>query len=130
MSLLDWLKTFAAIVLFVFFHYNNTHAMNCWRKWFLFLTWMVFLNLLTRTEAATETCSLKHKAVHEFRILAKFLKSTCEDFRFWEAADQQPATLLKTNLFRSIFQGFYLFFRNTYSKKHFWLAAFMYSTPV
>ena len=36
-----------------------------------------------------------YKAVHEFRILAKFFKNTCEDFKFWEAADLQSATLLK-----------------------------------
>ena len=38
---------------------QHTHAVSCWRIWFLFLTWMVSLSLFKRTEAATETCSLK-----------------------------------------------------------------------
>ena len=56
-SVPDWLKTFPAIVLFVFTH-THRHAVSCWRKWFLFLTWTVSLSLFRRTEAATETCSL------------------------------------------------------------------------
>ena len=64
-SVLDWLKTFPAIGLFVFnphthaHTHTHTHAVSCWRKWFLFLTWTVSLGLFMRTEAATETCSLK-----------------------------------------------------------------------
>ena len=37
--------------------HTHTHAVSCWRKWFLFLTWMVSLSLFIRTEAATETSS-------------------------------------------------------------------------
>ena len=37
----------------------HTHAVSCWRKWFLFLTWTVTLSLFMRSEAVTETCSLK-----------------------------------------------------------------------
>ena len=52
-----WLvENISRLVLFVFTH---TYAMSCWRKWFLFLTLTVSLSLFIRTEAATETCSLK-----------------------------------------------------------------------
>ena len=39
--------------------HTHTHAVSCCRRWFLFLTWAVSLSLFIRTEAATETCSLK-----------------------------------------------------------------------
>ena len=32
-----------------------------------------------------------------------FLKSTCEDFKFWEAADLQPAALLVNELVQKYF---------------------------
>ena len=42
--------------------------------------------------------SYKCEAVHGFRILAKLLKSTFEDFKFWEVADLHPAALLRNEL--------------------------------
>ena len=59
-NLFTWLaENICRAVPFFFFHYNNTHAMSCCRKWFLFLTSMASLSLFTQTEAATEVCSLK-----------------------------------------------------------------------
>ena len=130
-SVPDWLKTFSAIVLFTFFHYNivifpflttmitrtnmqwvvDVNDFCFWSEWFL---WVCSYEQKQPQRFAPEKCI----AVHEFRILAKFLKSTWEDFEFW------------INLFRIIFQGFCLLYRNTYFKKYFWLAAFLYITRV
>ena len=63
-----------------------------------------------RTEVTTETCSLKYKAAHKFRILGKFLKNAYEDLKFWEAADHQPATLLKNELVQKCFSEILLTF--------------------
>ena len=46
---------------------------------------------------------------HELRILASFLKNTCEGFKFWETADLQPATLLKSTCSEVFFKYFVYF---------------------
>ena len=107
---------------------NTQHACtaSCWRKWFLFFDLNGFLEFAHITEAVTEACSLKIRSCSW--ILPKFLKNSYENFKFWEAANLPPATLL--TLFRSIFQGFCLLFRNTYFKEYLWVTASAYSTPM
>ena len=126
----DWLKAFLLTIVLLTSFITTTHMQwvvdvndsYFWPEWF-------FWACSYEQRQPPGLVSEKYKAVHEFRILAKYLKSTCEDFKFWEVAGCR-LLYLKKNLFRIVFQGFCLLFRNTCFKKHFWLATFIYSTPV